>query len=60
MASFPVTPNGTDELLEFLTDTELVIHRIGAEGSAALGQPLATALSATGYDVREVQPIRTA
>lgn len=60
VASFPVTPAGIEELLEFLTDTELVIDRIGVEGSAALGQPLTVALAAAGYDVREVQPNRTA
>ncbi|MFK0239199.1 IS110 family RNA-guided transposase [Streptomyces vinaceus] len=60
VASFQVTPAGIDGLLDFLTDIELVIDRIGVEGSAALGQPLALALSAAGYDVREVQPNRTA
>ncbi|MEV6213091.1 IS110 family transposase [Kitasatospora sp. NPDC051914] len=60
VVSFPVSPEGIGELLEFLTDTELVIDRIGVEGSAALGQPLTVALSAAGYDVREVQPNRTA
>ena len=60
VVSVAVTPAGIDELLEFLTDTELVIDRIGVEGSAALGLPVAAALSAAGYDVREVQPNRTA
>ncbi|MGW4825718.1 IS110 family transposase [Streptomyces sp. NPDC004227] len=60
VASFPVTPAGITELLGFLTDTDLIIDRIGVEGSAALGQPLAVALTAAGYDVREVQPNRTA
>ncbi|GAA2657523.1 IS110 family transposase [Streptomyces spororaveus] len=60
VVSVPVTTAGINDLLEFLTDTELVIDRIGVEGSAALGQPVAVALSAAGYDVREVQPNRTA
>lgn len=59
-ASFAVTPEGIAELLGFLSDGELVIDRIGIEGSSGLGQPLALALAASGYDVREVQPNRTA
>ncbi|UQA92135.1 IS110 family RNA-guided transposase [Streptomyces halobius] len=59
-ASFAVTPDGITELLGFLSDSELVIDRIGIEGSSSLGQPLALALAAAGYDVREVQPNRTA
>jgi transposase len=59
-ASFAVTPDGIAELLGFLSDSELVIDRIGVEGSSSLGQPLALALAAAGYDVREVQPNRTA
>jgi len=58
--SFPVTEDGLTELLQFLIDTELTIDRIGVEGSAFLGRPLALALSAAGYDVREVQANRTA
>ncbi|GHE01604.1 hypothetical protein [Streptomyces alanosinicus] len=46
-------------LEQFLGDSELVIYRIGIEGSSGLGQPLALALAAAGYDVREVQPNRT-
>lgn len=37
-----------------------MIDRIGIEGSSSLGQPLSFALAAAGYDVREVQPNRTA
>ncbi|MEV0407277.1 transposase, partial [Actinoallomurus sp. NPDC050550] len=59
-ASFPVTPDGMRELLALLMDTELVLDRIGVEGSGALGRPLVVALTAAGYDVREVQANRTA
>lgn len=59
-ASFPVTPQGITELVGLLSDSELVIDRIGVEGSAGLGRPLVLALSAAGYDVREVQANRTA
>ncbi|WP_165978052.1 IS110 family transposase [Actinomadura darangshiensis] len=59
-ASFAITPDGLGELLTFLTETELVIDRIGVEGSGALGRPLVVALTAVGYDVREVQANRTA
>jgi transposase len=59
-ASFNVTPDGITEMLSFLGDSELVIDRIGIEGSSGLGQPLTLALAAAGYDVREVQPNRTA
>ncbi|MBC9730784.1 transposase, partial [Streptomyces sp. TRM68367] len=59
-ASFAVTPDGITELLGFLGDSELMIDRIGIEGSSGLGQPLTLALTTAGYDVREVQPNRTA
>ncbi|MDQ0938077.1 IS110 family transposase [Streptomyces turgidiscabies] len=59
-APFDVTPDGITETLSFLGDSELVIDRIGIEGSSGLGQPLTLALAAAGYDVREVQPNRTA
>jgi transposase len=58
--SFPVTPDGVVEMLGFLTDEELVVDRIGVEGSGGLGRALVVALVAAGYDVREVQPNRTA
>jgi transposase len=51
---------GITELLGFLSDSELVIDRIGIEGTSSLGLPLTLALSAAGYDVWEVQPNRTA
>jgi transposase len=53
-------PDGIGDLLTFLLGTELVIDRIGVEGSGSLGRPLMIALSAAGYDVREVQANRTA
>jgi transposase len=59
-ASFPVTPDGVGDLLAFLVGSELVIDRIGVEGSGGLGRPLVLALTSAGYDVREVQPNRTA
>jgi transposase len=58
--SFAIDLAGIEELLTVLRDTELVIDRIGVEGSASLGQPVVLALAAAGYDVREVQPNRTA
>lgn len=59
-ASFAITPDGIGDLLGFLSDTELVIDRIGVEGSGGLGRPVVVALSVAGYDVREVQANRTA
>lgn len=59
-ASFPITPDGVGDLLGFLSDTALVIDRIGVEGSGGLGRAVVTALGAAGYDVREVQANRTA
>jgi transposase len=58
--SFPVTSGGIEALLGFLTDTELVIDRVGVEGSGGLGSSVVMALVAAGYDVREVQANRTA
>ena len=59
-ASFPITEKGIDQLLTFLLGIELTISRIGVEGSGFLGRPLVLALTAAGYDVREVQANRTA
>lgn len=59
-ASFPISPDGVTDLLAFLVDTEVGVKRIGMEGSGSLGRPLVLALTAAGYDVREVQPNRTA
>ena len=58
--SFPITEEGIDRLLTFLLGIELTIDRIGVEGSGFLGRPLVLALTAAGYDVREVQANRTA
>jgi transposase len=58
--SFAVTPDGVIEMLELLIDEEVVIDRIGVEGSGGLGHAVVVALVEAGYDVREVQPNRTA
>lgn len=58
--SFAIDKAGIEELLTFLVDSELVIDRVGIEGSASLGRPLVLALAAAGYDTREVQANRTA
>ena len=58
--SFPISADGIEAMLAFLLDAELVLDRIGVEGSASFGRPLVLALTAAGYDVREVQPNRTA
>ena len=58
--SFTIDEAGIEELLNFLLDSELIIDRVGIEGSAFLGRPLALALAAAGYDTREVQANRTA
>jgi transposase len=58
--SFTIDGDGIEELLAFLIDTELIIDRVGIEGSAFLGRPLVLALTAAGYDTREVQANRTA
>ena len=58
--SFAIDEAGIGELLAFLVDSELIIDRVGVEGSAFLGRPLVLALTAAGYDTREVQANRTA
>ena len=58
--SFPISEEGLDQLLTFLLGIELTIDRIGVEGSGFLGRPLVLALTAAGYDAREVQANRTA
>ncbi len=58
--SFTIDQAGIEEVLTFLIDPELVIDRIGIEGSAFLGRPLVLALAAAGYDTREVHANRTA
>jgi hypothetical protein len=44
--SFTIDGDGIEELLAFLLDTELLIDRVGIEGSAFLGRPLVLALTA--------------
>lgn len=51
--------NGLAQLLAILTDTGVVIDRVGVEGSSSLGLPVVAALRVGGYDVREVQASRT-
>lgn len=58
--SFAVTGSGIAELLALLRSSSLTIDRVGVEGSGGLGRPVMLALAAAGYDVREVQPNRTA
>lgn len=57
--SFEISTDGLAELITTLTDTGAGIDRIGVEGSSALGRPVVLALTAAGYDVREVQASRT-
>jgi len=57
--SFEISTEGLAELIATLADTGTVIDRIGVEGSSALGRPVVLALTAAGYDVREVQASRT-
>uniref|UniRef100_UPI0038B2CB5C IS110 family transposase n=1 Tax=Micromonospora acroterricola TaxID=2202421 RepID=UPI0038B2CB5C len=49
-----------DQLLTFLLGVDLIVDRVGVEGSGFLGRPVVLALVAAGYDVREVQANRTA
>ena len=46
--SFRIDEAGIGELLSFLVDSELIIDRVGIEGSASLGRPLVLALAAAG------------
>lgn len=57
--SFDISTPGLAVLVAALTETAAVIDRIGVEGSSGLGRPVVLALSAAGYDVREVQASRT-
>jgi len=57
--SFDISTHGLAELIAVLADTGAVIERIGVEGSSGLGRPVVRALTAAGYDVREVQASRT-
>ena len=57
--SFDISVSGLARLLAVLADAGVIIDRIGVEGSSGLGRPVARALTAAGYDVREVQASRT-
>jgi hypothetical protein len=58
-SSFAVTPDGVIEMLEFLTDEEVVIDRIGVEGSGGLGHAVVVALVAAGYDIQHRVSVRS-
>lgn len=57
--SFDITREGLARLIRVLSDTGVVIDRVGVEGSSGLGQAVVAALQASGHDVREVQASRT-
>ena len=57
--SFDISVSGLSTLLTVLVDAGVIIDRIGVEGSSGLGRPVGRALTAAGYDVREVQASRT-
>jgi transposase len=57
--SFEITAEGLTRLVTVLSGANAVIDRVGVEGSSGLGQPVVTALRASGHDVREVQASRT-
>jgi transposase len=59
-AAFTNGSEGFRRVLEWLLTLEVVVVRVGIEGSANYGRHLATFLTAQGMDVREVPPIRTA
>ncbi len=60
IAALAVTEDGFSELLHWLGDLEVTIGRVGVEGANGLGRQLTRFRAATGLDVREVQPNRTA
>jgi transposase len=60
VASFDTSEQGLAEALAWLGAVEFDLDRVGVEGSAWLGNQVATFLAAAGYDVREVQASRTA
>lgn len=60
VAAFEITEAGFAELLAWFNATGVDIGRIGAEGSNGLGRQLCAFLLSAGFDVREVQPNRTA
>ena len=55
-----MTEGGFAELTVWLDGLEIEIGRVGVEGSNGLGRQLCGFLSGAGFDVREVQPNRTA
>jgi transposase len=59
VATFDITPDGLAELLAWLQDLPADVARIGIEGSAGWGLPVARFLVEAGLDVREVNPART-
>lgn len=60
LAAFDMTEDGFGELLVWVEDLKMEIGRIGVEGSNGLGRQLCAFLIGAGFDVREVQPNRTA
>jgi transposase len=60
VASFDTSEQGLAAALAWLGAVEFDLDRVGVEGSAWLGNQVATSLAAAGYDVREVQASRIA
>ena len=60
VASFATSEQGLAVALAWLGEVGFDLVRVGVEGSAWLGNQVATFLAAAGYDVREVQASRTA
>jgi hypothetical protein len=60
VASFATSDQGLAAALAWLGAVEFELDRVGVEGSAWLGNQVATSLAAAGYDVREVQASRIA
>jgi transposase len=60
VSTFENDPTGLGALLCWLADLEVDVTRVGVEGSAGWGLHVATALTRSGYDVREVPAPRTA
>lgn len=59
VTTFGVDPEGMVELLGWLDGLDVVVSRIGIEGSASWGRPVTEFLTQAGFDVREVNPART-
>lgn len=59
VATFAVTSDGVADLLTWLRSRPVEVARIGIEGSAGWGLPVAEFLVEAGLDVREVNPART-